>query len=193
MIRKYRPEDLDALKEITVICFDGVSIDQNIEKNFGQFADTDWKARKAKHIDADVAANADGIFVWEDEGKVAAYITTRIDHESKIGGIPNLAVLPEYQGKGIGKALMTAAFDYFEEQGMAVAKIETLDQNPIGQIFLSALGLHRSRPTNPLRHAHERSEGVAIYSALHSSLHTVGKCSPRKISPSSTVTNSFIT
>ena len=140
MIRKYCPEDLDALKEITVICFDGVSIDQNIEKNFGQFADTDWRARKAKHIDADVAANADGIFVWEDEGKVAAYITTRIDHESKIGGIPNLAVLPEYQGKGIGKALMTAAFDYFEEQGMAVAKIETLDQNPIGQYFYPRSG-----------------------------------------------------
>ena len=81
MIRKYRPEDLEAIKEITVICFDGVSIDQNIEKNFGQFADTDWKTRKAKHIDADVAANAEGIFVWEDKGKIAGYITTRIDHE----------------------------------------------------------------------------------------------------------------
>ena len=149
MIRKYRSEDLEALKEITVICFDGVSIDQNIEKKFGQvvhncasssFADTDWKARKAKHIDADVAANADGIFVSEEAGKVTGYITTRIDRESKIGGIPNLAVLPEYQGKGIGKALMKAAFDYFEEQEMAIAKIETLDQNPVGQHFYPRSG-----------------------------------------------------
>ncbi len=140
MIRKYRSEDLEALKNITVICFDGVSIDQNIEKNFGQFADTDWKARKAKHIDADVAANADGIFVCEDNGKVAGYITTRIDRESKIGGIPNLAILPAHRGKGLGKALMKAAFDYFEEQGMAVAKIETLDQNPIGQNFYPGSG-----------------------------------------------------
>ena len=99
MIRKYRPEDLEALKAITVICFEGVSIDQNIEKNFGQFADTDWKARKAKHIDADVAANADGIFVWEDNGKVAAYITTRIDHESKLGGIPQPRRLARIPGQ----------------------------------------------------------------------------------------------
>ena len=140
MIRKYRSEDLDALKEITVICFDGVSIDQNMEKQFGQFADTDWKARKAKHIDADVAVNADGIFVCDDNGTVVGYITTRIDHESKIGGIPNLAILPAYQGQGLGKALMKAAFDYFEEQGMVVAKIETLDQNPIGQNFYPRSG-----------------------------------------------------
>ena len=91
-------------------------------------------------MDADVAANSDGIFVYEDNGTVIGYITTRIDHESKIGGIPNLAVLPGHQGKGVGKDLMKAAFDYFEEQGMAVAKIETLDQNDIGQNFYPRSG-----------------------------------------------------
>lgn len=140
MIRPYRPEDLDALKEITIICFDGVSIDQNIEKKFGRFADTDWKDRKTKHMDEDARANAEGIFVYEDNGNIAGYITTRIDHESKIGGIPNLAVRPECRGKGVGKALMKAAFDYFEAQGMAVAKIETLDQNAIGQSFYPRSG-----------------------------------------------------
>lgn len=140
MIRTYRPEDLNALKEITVICFEGVSIDHNIEKKFGQFADADWKVRKAKHIDEDAKANPEGIFVYDDNGKVAGYITTRINRESKIGGIPNLSVLPEYRGKGVGKALMKAAFDYFEQQGMAIAKIETLDQNAIGQNFYPGVG-----------------------------------------------------
>lgn len=140
MIRTYEAKDLNALKEITIICFEGVSIDHNIEKNFGRFSDTDWRERKAKHMDADVAANSDGIFVYEDNGTVIGYITTRIDHESKIGGIPNLAVLPGHQGKGVGKDLMKAAFDYFEEQGMAVAKIETLDQNDIGQNFYPRSG-----------------------------------------------------
>ena len=140
VIRPYKPKDLEALKKITIICFEGVSIDHNIEEKFGQFADTDWRVRKAKHMDDDVGANPEGVFVYEDVGKVMGYITTRIDRESKIGGIPNLAVLPECQGKGVGKALMKAAFDYFEEQGMVVAKIETLAQNDIGQIFYPRSG-----------------------------------------------------
>ena len=138
MIRTYKPSDLPALREITVICFEGVSIDHNIEKTFGQFTDTDWKARKAKHVDADVAANPDGVFVYEENGE--GYISTRIDHDSKIGQIPNLSVLPACRGKGAGKALMKAAFDYFEEQGMAVAKIETLEQNKIGRTFYPRSG-----------------------------------------------------
>ena len=140
MVRKYRPEDLERIKEITVICFEGVSIDHNIEKTFGQFAETDWKARKAAHMDDDVAANADGVFVWEEEGDVIGYITTRLFHDAQIGQIPNISVLPGHQGKGIGKALMKASFDYFEEKGMKVAKIETLDQNDTGQNFYPSAG-----------------------------------------------------
>ena len=140
MIRKYEPRDLEQIKDITVICFEGVSIDHNIEKNFGQFAETNWKARKAAHMDDDVAANSDGIFVYEDEGSVIGYITTRLFRDALIGQIPNISVLPGHQGKGIGKALMQAAFDYFEEQGMMVAKIETLDQNESGQSFYPSAG-----------------------------------------------------
>jgi ribosomal protein S18 acetylase RimI-like enzyme len=140
LIRTYRLEDLDTLKEITVICFEGVSIDHAIEKIFGQFTGSDWKARKAKHVDADVLANPDGIFVYEEDAIVKGYISTRIDHGSKVGQIPNLSVLPECRGKGAGKALMKAAFDYFEEQGMEVAKIETLAHNDIGQTFYPRSG-----------------------------------------------------
>jgi ribosomal protein S18 acetylase RimI-like enzyme len=140
VIRGYRPDDLDALKEITVICFEGVSIDHNIERKFGRFAEADWKARKARDVDDDVAAGSAGIFVWEEDGRAVGYISTRIDQHSKIGRIPNLSVLPEYRGQGAGKALMTAALDYFAEQGMLAAKIETLEQNPIGRRFYPQAG-----------------------------------------------------
>jgi len=140
MVRTYKPEDLDKIKEITVICFEGVSIDHNIEKTFGQFAETDWKARKAAHMDEDATVNPEGIFVWEENGEVIGYITTRLFPDALIGQIPNISVLPGHQGKGIGKALMKAAFDYFDAQGMKVAKIETLDQNDVGQNFYPSTG-----------------------------------------------------
>ncbi len=140
MIRTYRPSDLETLQEITLVCFDGISIDQSIENTFGTFGETDWRRRKARHIDEDAQANPEGIFVYEEDGKPVGYITTRIDAETRIGGIPNLAVLPEHQGKGIGKALMVAAFDYFEASGMVLARIETVAQNPVGTVFYPRSG-----------------------------------------------------
>ena len=140
MIRAYRAADLKALRDITVTCFHGTSIDQNIECTFGRTGDHDWRWRKARSIDADAEVNPGGIFVYEVDGGVAGYITTRIDPEIQTGLIPNLAVLPEHQGKGIGKALLSAALDYFEGRGMRLAKIEALDQNPVGPTFYPRAG-----------------------------------------------------
>lgn len=139
-IRVYRDTDLPVLKEITAICFDGVSIDQNIEKKYGLIAGKNWQWRKVRHIDADAAANPGGIFVAEQDGRVVGYITTRVDYASKIGGIPNLAVLPAYQGRGIGRRLMQTALDYFRAEGMVCARIETLDQNDIGAALYPKIG-----------------------------------------------------
>ena len=140
MIRRYCPTDLETLRQITVICFEHVSIDKNIEDHFGIVGGVDWKTRKALHIDVDAEANPNGIFVAEIEDKVVGYITTRIDIITKIGQIPNLAVLPDFQQKGLGQQLIQVALDYFKAEGMAMAKIETLAQNPVGTTFYPKMG-----------------------------------------------------
>ena len=139
-VRKIREEDLDAVVGITLVCFEGVSIDQNIEKIFGKIGGTDWKWRKKCHISADVDANADGIFVVEEDEKVVGYVTTRLDQYTKMGWIPNIAVSPKYQRRGFGKLLMEAAFEYLREQGMEYVKIETLEQNEIAKKFYPKVG-----------------------------------------------------
>ena len=141
MIRTYRPDDLERLKEITSICFDGVSIDRNIEEKFGPIGDRDWRFRKLRHIDADVAGDhAHCVFVFDEQGEVLGYITTRLDRDSKIGWIPNLAVAPDHQGRGLGRQLMEHALEFMRSQGMEAAKIETLEQNPVGSRFYPDVG-----------------------------------------------------
>jgi ribosomal protein S18 acetylase RimI-like enzyme len=141
MIRCYRPDDLDTLKKITADCFEEVSIDRNIETRFGQIGGHDWRWRKLRHIDDDVAGDhAAGVFVYEEEGEIIGYVSSRINHQSKIGQIPNVAVLPAHQGKGIGRRLLQAALDHMRQQGMECAKIETLEQNPIGHFLYPDLG-----------------------------------------------------
>ncbi len=140
IIRKYQPSDLEALRQITAICFEDVSIDRNIEAKFGVIGEVDWKQRKMSHINADVEANPDGVFVAEIDGEIAGYITTRINHWTKIGGIPNLAVHPKFQRRGLGKQLIETALAHFQAEGMRYAKIETLEQNQIGSTFYPQMG-----------------------------------------------------
>jgi ribosomal protein S18 acetylase RimI-like enzyme len=139
-IRTYRPGDLDHLKRITVQAFEAVSIDRNIEEQFGIIEGHDWRWRKARHIEQDVEKCPEGVFVAEVASAVAGYITTWIDREAGVGFIPNLAVDANARGLGIGRALINHAIRHFHEAGIRYARIETLDQNPIGQNLYPSAG-----------------------------------------------------
>jgi ribosomal protein S18 acetylase RimI-like enzyme len=141
-IRPYRPEDLARLQEITAMTFGPVSIDRNMEQLLGPFGEGGWQGRKVAAIADDCRLQPDGVFVAEDPQtrQPIGYITTRLSQASRIGWIANLAVDPAWQGKGLGRALIQHAVDFFRQQGMEVAKIETLEQNPVGQGLYPTLG-----------------------------------------------------
>ena len=61
-----------------------------------------------------------GVFVAEVDGEIAGYITTRLNRSTQIGGIPNLAVLPEFQRRGIGRQLIEKALAYLQAGGDAL-------------------------------------------------------------------------
>ncbi len=139
-IRPYHAADLPALHEITMEAFDGVSIDQIIERRYGLLGDSDWKTRKAGHIDDDVRRDVDGMFVAEQDGQIVGYITTWRDVVAGIGHIPNLAVREGYRGKGIGRQMIQHGLDFFEATGMTHARIETLAHNEAGDHLYRSMG-----------------------------------------------------
>ena len=140
VIRPFRPEDLEAIKAMTIEGFKGVSVEHGIDEKFGKIAGQDWRWRKARHVDDDVVAHAAGIFVAESGGEVLGYISTRLDRESGKGRIPNLAVAANARGRGIGRGLIEHALEYFRAEGMALAVIETMASNPIGQSLYPSCG-----------------------------------------------------
>jgi ribosomal protein S18 acetylase RimI-like enzyme len=139
-IRPYRPEDLERVRQITVDSFEGVSIDRNIEREFGLVAGNDWKARKARDVTADCETQPEGVFVAEEDGEVVGYITTRLDRYTGIGRIPNLAVDERCRGRGLGSDLIEHALAWMRAQGIRMAKIETLVQNERGQALYPRFG-----------------------------------------------------
>jgi ribosomal protein S18 acetylase RimI-like enzyme len=139
-IRPYRPSDLETLRRITVDSFGSVALDQMLEERLGVWNERHWKARKADHIDDDCNANPQGCFVAERDGELLGYITTRIDRLNSIGRIPNLAVVEAARGYGLGRRLIHHALDAFREQGLKVAKIETMASNVVGQSLYPSCG-----------------------------------------------------
>lgn len=139
-IRLYRPEDLEVIKRLTVESFAGVTLEQNVEESLGLLSGHDWRWRKARHLDEDVAVNPTGIFVAEAEGRVVGYITTRVDHETGRGRIPNLAVAADFRGWGLGRRLIEHSLDYFRANGLKYAMIETMAQNVAGNRAYPACG-----------------------------------------------------
>ena len=140
LIRPFQLDDLPALKRITVAAFDGVSIDQGAQKLFGTINGHDWQWRKARHLDEDVARDLSGIFVAEIDGRVVGCITTWQDREAGIGHIPNLAIEADCRSQGLGRQLIEFALQHFRDTGLTHAKIETLEQNAIGQHLYTSLG-----------------------------------------------------
>lgn len=139
-LRAGGPADFDVLKRLTVEAFEGVTLEQNIEAALGVLQGHDWRWRKGRHLDEDVALNPVGLFVAEAEGRVVGYITTRVDRESGKGRIPNLAVAAEFRGHGLGRQLIDHALDYFRREGLTYAVIETMAQNAIGQHLYTTMG-----------------------------------------------------
>jgi ribosomal protein S18 acetylase RimI-like enzyme len=140
IIRKFEKADLEEVKRITLEAFAPVTYEANIESAFGRINGQDWRFRKALHIDDDIAVDADSIFVAVIEETVVGYITSRRNFETKIGSIPNLAVNSEYRGRGIGQKLLDHVDSYMREVGMEILKIETLEQNAIGQQLYPKMG-----------------------------------------------------
>jgi ribosomal protein S18 acetylase RimI-like enzyme len=139
-IRPFQSSDLEELRRITVEGFEGIAIDQNVERELGLLGGHDWKWRKAKHVDEDVACNPAGVFVAVQDGSILGYISTRLDREASKGRIPNLAVDRNARNLGTGRKLIEHALAYFKREGMAFAMIETMVNNPIGQHLYPSCG-----------------------------------------------------
>jgi ribosomal protein S18 acetylase RimI-like enzyme len=142
VIRPYRESDRPALRDLTVAAFDGVSIDHNIDRALGPVAARDWRWRKARHVDEDIDAPGAEIAVAEEieHAEVVGYISLRYERESRVGWIPNLAVVAGLRGQGLGRRLIEHALARFRAEGMTVARIETLEQNPVGRHLYPSVG-----------------------------------------------------
>ena len=139
-IRGYARSDNERIRELTLEGFDGVSIDQNADRQLGLDTEPLWETRKWAGVQAELEASPSDHCVAVLDGEVIGYITTNPQPDAGIGQIPNMAVDARYRRRGVASRLIEHALDHLRACGMRVAKIETLVQNAQGQTLYPSFG-----------------------------------------------------
>ncbi|MCS6998336.1 MAG: GNAT family N-acetyltransferase [Aquificaceae bacterium] len=86
-----------------------------------------------------------GIWLAEEEGRVVGFLASDGNWFSKregkvVGAIHELVVLPEYRRRGIGKALVEKALEYFKDRNLDRAELWVGDENRAAFDFYRKLG-----------------------------------------------------
>ncbi len=97
----------------------------------------DWNDPRRDIQFARAGANST-ILVAEIEGRLAA--TVMVGHDGHRGALYYLAVDPEFQKRGFGKATVTAAEDWLRRQGVWKINLAVRDENSDVGGFYQSLG-----------------------------------------------------
>lgn len=127
-IEPYDDRQLDAIIRLSLRSWAPVfdSIQNAMDADLYQtFYPDGWRASQQKAV-ADVCA-AEDIKVWVaiDSGYVAGFAAVKLHSEDSMGEIYMVAVDPDFQGRGIGRALIESAVAWMKDAGMSVAMVET--------------------------------------------------------------------
>lgn len=133
-IRKISPGDIDIVRHIEAAAF-GAGLRRLPDETASLPLRTRINALSRLEKDPE------GCFLAEDNGKVLGFIYSRT--WGRVGWFGTFAVLPEYQGQGIGKELINASLEYLLLQGCRVIGIETMPESAYN------IGLYLGRGFKP--------------------------------------------
>ncbi len=123
------PEDIDIICGIAVAAWEG------IHEGYRKYMQNDdlysrisgnWKGNKSESIRGKAEKEPENVLIAKDfNGQIFGFATFSINKENGIGEIGNNAVLPEFQGMGIGKLLYKNILDVFRQKKLLYAVVST--------------------------------------------------------------------
>lgn len=92
---------------------------------YSAFYPNGWRERQLKDLADTLDSEPDAIDVATEEGQPIGWVCTRLHPEDSMGEVYVLAVDPDYQQRGVGRALMERSFDRARTAGMKMMMVET--------------------------------------------------------------------
>lgn len=85
-----------------------------------------WEVRQAAEVSALLDAGPESVWLAFQSGVLAGFVATAIHPEDRMGEVAIVAVSPDHQRSGIGKALMDVAEQAVRAKGMNMIMVETV-------------------------------------------------------------------
>jgi GNAT superfamily N-acetyltransferase len=127
-IEPYNPHQLDAVIRLSLRAWAPVfdSIQNALDADvYRAFYPDNWRVSQQKAVEDVCAAEDTNVWVAIASGSTVGFVAVKLDSESSMGEIYMVAVDPDFQGHGIGSALIEFALAWMKDAGMSVAMVET--------------------------------------------------------------------
>jgi GNAT superfamily N-acetyltransferase len=128
IIRPYAAADIERLQEIRAAAFAPVfaSFRALVGEDIAGVAFAEADAEQAQLLAGLCAAHSkDHVFVGDEDGALAGFVTYSLDEKNEVGEIGLNAVHPDYAGRGIGTRLVDFAIAQMRDAGMQIASVGT--------------------------------------------------------------------
>jgi len=137
-IRPMREEDADDVRRVDAAAFSAWW-----KRLKGEQAELPQRTRR--NVLALREKDPEGCFVAEDDGRVVGLIFSRT--WGGVGWFGTFAVLPDYQGQGIGTRLIGASLEYLRQDVGRVIGLETMPESPSNLNLYLRRGFQARLPT----------------------------------------------
>ena len=127
-IECYDAHQLDAVIHLSLRAWTPVfdSIQKVMDADvYREFYSNNWRVSQQKAVEDVCAAEETNVWVAMDAVSTVGFVAVKLDSESSMGEIYMVAVDPDFQGHGIGSALVEFALDWMKDAGMSMAMVET--------------------------------------------------------------------
>ena len=125
-IRQMKHDDMPRIVAITESAWNENTLHKLLEDRYGVIGEKGWRQRKADEVQVFFGRIPDNVIVAVEDDKVVGYAAFTIDAEDAVGHVPDNAVDPEYQGRGIGSAMNKWILYHFRDEGVRIARVGTL-------------------------------------------------------------------
>ena len=126
-IEPYNPHQLAAVIRLSLRAWSPVfdSIQDAMNADLYRELYPDWRVSQQKAVEDVCAAEDTNVWVAIDADSTVGFVAVKLDSESSMGEVYMVAVDPDFQGRGIGTALMEFALAWMKDSGMSVAMVKT--------------------------------------------------------------------
>lgn len=127
-IKPYNSQELDAVIRLSLRAWTPVfdSIQNAMDSDvYGAFYPDNWRVSQQKAVEDVCAAEDTNVWVAIEADSTVGFVVVKIHLDDSVGEIYMVAVDPDFQGRGIGTALIKFALTWMKDAGMSIAMVET--------------------------------------------------------------------